>query len=388
MKLSKDQKTLDQIAPLVEYAFLKKYDVRKDTNFMSRYNHSIGYGEFHDKKLQSYVMVNQFENQVFDHKVKMAGIGYVASYPENRGHGDITRIMKEILLDLHNNGVAISNLAPWSETFYRQYGYENAIYLKIYNIKPLMFRYFKAPKTGKLLRGRWSDPDLQKLVLDLYEKQLTSGEEQDTVIREKWWWDRLTTYYPGRYTAVYVDENDVPQAYMFYRIIGNEFVAEELYSTNKAGALGILSLIGSHISSCNNFKLIMPENSFIEEYFPDQEGIKVNTVPYMMSRIVDVSLLLPCLKAQGSNNVNIEITDDRDCSWNNGIWNIAITSDNRIKCQKVDGKPDFKGTITDWTKVLLGRLSLKRAVKLNLIERTGSQPLEFEKGVISFYDYF
>lgn len=292
MKLSNDQKTLDQIAPLVEYAFLKKYDVRKDINFMSRYKHSTGYGEFHDQKLQSYVMVNNLENQVFDHKVKMAGIGYVASYPENRRHGDITRIMKEILLDLHKNNVIISKLAPWSETFYRQYGYENAIYQKIYNIKPSMFKYFRPPKKGKLLRGKWDDLELQKLVLDLYNKQLTSGEERDTVIREKWWWNRFTTYYPDRYTAIYIDENNIPQAYMFYQIIGNEFIAEELYFTNRISTIGMLSLMESHISSCNSFKIIMPENSFIEEYFPDQAGITVNIVPYMMNRIIDISLLL------------------------------------------------------------------------------------------------
>lgn len=388
MKLSKDQKTLDQIAPLVEYAFLKNYDVRKDTNFMSRYDHSTGYGEFHDDKLQSYVMVNHFENQVFDHKVKMAGVGYVASYPENRGHGDITRIMKEILADLHNNDVTISNLAPWSETFYRQYGYENAIYQKFYNIKPAMFRYFKPPKTGKLLRGRWSDSDLQKLVLALYEKQLTSGEEQNTVIREKWWWDRFVTYYPGRYAAVYVDENNIPQAYMFYRINGNEFDAEELYFANKTGALGMLSLIGSHISSCSNFKLIMPESSLIEEYFPDQEGIKINVVPYMMSRIVDLPSLISCLKSVGKIDANIEVTDDLDCPWNNGIWHISEADNNHLRCQKTDNKPDYTGSITNWTKVLLGRLSLKQAVKLNLIEKTGNKNLEFKKGVVSFYDYF
>ena len=38
MKLSQNKETLDQIAPLVEYAFLKNNDIREDPNFSSRYN--------------------------------------------------------------------------------------------------------------------------------------------------------------------------------------------------------------------------------------------------------------------------------------------------------------------------------------------------------------
>ena len=48
MKLNKDKETLDQVAPLVEYAFLKNNDIRRDSNFLSRYNHSMGFGEYKD----------------------------------------------------------------------------------------------------------------------------------------------------------------------------------------------------------------------------------------------------------------------------------------------------------------------------------------------------
>ena len=37
-------------------------------------------------------MVNKFKSEVFGHHVPMAGIGYVASYPEYRGQGHIFEI--------------------------------------------------------------------------------------------------------------------------------------------------------------------------------------------------------------------------------------------------------------------------------------------------------
>lgn len=95
MKLNKDKETLDQIAPLIEYAFFKNNDIREDVNFLSRYNHSMGFGEYKDDDLASYIMVNEFKSRIFAKKVKMGGVGYVASYPENRG------LMKDIILELH-----------------------------------------------------------------------------------------------------------------------------------------------------------------------------------------------------------------------------------------------------------------------------------------------
>lgn len=66
-------------------------------------------------------MVNQFKSEVFGNHVPMAGIGYVASYPEYRGQGHISKLMKEILQDLHEQDVPFANLAPFSESFYRHY---------------------------------------------------------------------------------------------------------------------------------------------------------------------------------------------------------------------------------------------------------------------------
>ena len=128
MKLEKNQDNLNKIASLIEYAFLKNEDLTHDINFKSRYNHSIGYGCFNQTKLTSYIMVNQFKSEVFGNHVPMAGIGYVASYPEYRGQGHISKLMKEILQALHEQDVPFANLAPFSESFYRHYGFSNSIY--------------------------------------------------------------------------------------------------------------------------------------------------------------------------------------------------------------------------------------------------------------------
>ena len=387
MKLNKDSQTLDQIAPLVEYSFLKTNDLRQDANFLSRYDHSMGFGEYKDGKLASYIMVNEFESRIFAKKVKMGGVGYVASYPENRGQGDINRLMNEIILELYKQNYAISNLAPFSESFYRRYGYENAIYEKMYELNPAYLRFFKPIKEGKIVRGKWKDSNLKEAVIKLYQDKLNQNNQRNTVDREEWWWDHLDTYYPGRFICVYFDKSNQPAGYMFYRIRDRDFRVEELYYKTPQAAKALLSIIASHSSSDLKYYVKMPESSLLGEFFPEQEGLKVQILPYMMTRIINVEQVLEALYLTNSGKINIEITDDEIVAENNGTWEIdQINKETKVRKNEKD--PDYSGSLTNWTKVLLGHLTLKQAVRLGFIKEHHPVDNDFIKGEVSFYDYF
>ena len=386
MKLNQDKETLDQIAPLVEYAFLKNNDIREDPNFLSRYNHSMSFGEYKDDHLASYIMVNKFKSRIFAKKVKMGGVGYVASYPENRGQGDINRLMKEIILELHDQNYAISNLAPFSEIFYRRYGYENAIYEKMYQIQPDYLRFFKPVQEGKVVRGRWSDSSLKNAVIELYQAKLNQDDQRNTVVRAEWWWDRLDTYYPGRSICVYFDKNQQPQGYMFYRIVERNFRVEEMYYQTPQAAKALLSIIASHSSSDLKYYVKMPEESLLGEFFPEQEGITVKILPYMMTRIINVKQVLEALPLVNNKKLTIEVTNDDIIAENNGVWLIDNADEPRVR--EVETDPDYTASLTNWTKVLLGHLTLKQAVQLGFVKENHPVNTDFVKGDVSFYDYF
>lgn len=386
MKLNQDKETLDQIAPLVEYAFLKNNDIREDPNFLSRYNHSMSFGEYKDGHLASYIMVNKFKSMLFAKKVKMGGVGYVASYPENRGQGDINRLMKEIMLELHDQNYAISNLAPFSETFYRRYGYENAIYEKMYQIQPAYLRFFKAVQEGKVVRGRWSDSSLKNAVIKLYQAKLNQDDQRNTVVRAEWWWDRLDTYYPGRSICVYFDKKQQPQGYMFYRIVERNFRVEEMYYQTPQAAKALLSIIASHSSSDLKYYVKMPEESLLEEFFPEQEGITVKILPYMMTRIINIKQVLEASPLVNNKKLTIEVTNDDIIAENNGVWLIDNANEPRVR--EVETDPDYTASLTNWTKVLLGHLTLKQAVQLGFVKENHPVNTDFVKGDVSFYDYF
>ncbi|OUQ57073.1 GNAT family N-acetyltransferase [Lactobacillus gallinarum] len=388
MKLKKNQDNLKQIASLIEYAFLKDSDLTTDANFMSRYDHSDGYGYFDQGKLTSYMMVNQFKGEIFGHHVPIAGIGYVSSYPECRGRGHISKLMEEVIHDLHENKILVANLAPFSEDFYRHYGFSNSIYQKEYRFSGDALASFKLPRKGKVLRGKWDDLIVQNGVIQLYERQLHTDDERNTIIREAWWWNRLDSYYHHRDIAVYFDNAGRPMSYLIYRIVDNCFMADELYSITPQGLSSILGFMAAHIGSVKEFCMMLPEKSLLAELFPEQNELDIQLHPYMMSRIIDFQKVLSCMRPLQEGTFNIEVNYDDQCPWNIGVW--QLDNHNReVTCErKEDELVDFSGPITAWTQVLLGRLTLKAAIELGLITNYRIKKLDFVKGKVSFYDYF
>lgn len=387
MKLTKDEETLKQIASLVEYAFLKKEDLTKDPVFMSRYKNSIGFGEYHDGKLASYIMVNTFESYVNKKKVKMGAIGYVASSPENRGKGDISRLMKEVLRYFADNDYGFSNLAPFSESFYAHYGYANAIYQQMLLPTNEALKGFKPLKEGTIKRGSLNDSKLLEAVKELHKKALENGSQRNTVSRPDWWWERMDQYYDHPYVFVYFDEDDTPKGYMIYQIKQQDLIVREFYFETIKAAKGLLSIIASHSSMNLKYQLVLAEKSMVFELFDNQNEISKTIRPYMMSRIVYFEQIAQAMKFKHDGKLIIEISNDDIIDKNNGLWKLDFY-DGKMHVDRAQLMPNYKGSIEDWTKILLGHLTLKQAIKLGFIKQNIASDVEFVKGDIDFYDYF
>lgn len=386
MKIAKNDKNLNKISSLVKYAFKKNKEPEKDPNFLSRYNHSLDYGISSDDKIVSYLMVNIFNSRVFTKRTKMAGIGYVSSAKEARGKGNITKLMREALLDLHKQGIPYANLAPFSERFYRQYGFENTIYQKIYSFNKSALDHLITPKDGNFKVGSWKDLIVQNGAAQLYEVPLHTTNERNTLNRPFWWWNRLEKYYPGRHLVVYFGRIGLPQAYMFYRLIDGVCHVDELYADAGIGIRGLLGYLKDKVN-CDKFRIVMPAESVLENYFPEQQRLNIQIKTYMMSRIIDFEKIISYMKLPYHVNAIIKVTDDELCPWNIGTWQLTYDKDG-YRVKKIDAKAEYAGSIKAWTKVLLGELTLDQAIDSGEIKGNKNSKLDFAKGTVSFYDYF
>ncbi|MDT2703061.1 GNAT family N-acetyltransferase [Enterococcus dongliensis] len=380
MKLTRDHQTLKAITDLIEYAFKKQQSIIDDPLFLSRYEHADCYGVYQENELTNLVMANHFEIQLFQQRIKMAGVGYVASYPEYRGQGGISTIMPELLSDLYEQGVAVSQLAPFSEAFYRKFGYEPTSRRKTYRIPANAFHYLTSDKRGSVKRGTWQQ--MKPLIQSIYQHLLTE-RQVGTVVREDWWWERLDEYYPHRFYAVTFDDTATAKGYIIYRMQGSTLVVDELAYENEFALKKLLTYLKAHVSSFEEFLYHAPVHERIEKCFQEQECLTITLEPYMMSRIIDIEQLLMKLPIH-QEEIILEVTEDKECPWNVGSWLISQGT-----CQKVQKSGDISASIHGWSELLLGELTLAEGIFLGKFTVSNGVEAElFSKGQQSFYDYF
>lgn len=376
MKLNQEEKTKQQVAEVIEYAFNKKTSILNDAKFLSRYQHSTCYGSFNEGQLVSLVMNNHFHSQLYGSQVQMAGIGNVASLPEFRGQGDISQLMAELFLDLKERQIPLAELAPFSESFYRKFGFENTSWQKIYHIPQTAFQHFTSERSGTVKRDSWDS--LKPEILRLYHSHLTA-KEVGTMARENWWWERLNLYYPRRFYAVCYDDAQMAQGYLIYRLEGTEFLVDELVYANHFALRKILSYLKAHTSAFQQFIYKAPLHEVVEHCFNEQELIKIIKKPYMMRRIVDIQTVLASLPF--TTEFSIQITEDRYCPWNTGTWLKTATG-----VEKINTQADLSGTIQSFNQLLVGEATLEQSMLLGQI--IGTKAIVLPKGQQSFYDYF
>lgn len=369
-----------QIANVIQYAFNKSTSPLSDDNFISRYDHSDCYGGFFKENLASTIMVNHFEEQVFDSKVKMAGIGYVATLPEYRGMGHIQQLMDEIFQDLHRQGVVLSQLAPFSEMFYRQFGYENTSDRMVYRFDKSSVQLFSTEKRGYIRRGNWKE--CQSDIYEVYQKVIHSGKEVGSVVREDWWWNRLDSYYAPRHYAVAYDENNSAVGYMIYHMDKSTFIVDECCYLNVFALKKLLTFMKAHISSFDTFLYYTSMHDELIHLIPEVRFVNMRQETYMMTRIIDMQALLNVLPLR--DDVVIGVKNDTTCPWNNGSWKKV-----NGEFELVEQEADLSADIQTWAAYFLGNLSFEDGLFLEKWhgDTTMSEPLLY-KGQQHFYDYF
>ena len=95
---------MKEMFDLVIYAFNQEPTAERQERFEKLLSHTQSYGFLIDEQLTSQVMATPFQVNFHGVRYPMAGIGYVASYPEYRGEGGISAIMKEMLADCETKG--------------------------------------------------------------------------------------------------------------------------------------------------------------------------------------------------------------------------------------------------------------------------------------------
>ena len=387
-----DKKDIEKVHELGSYAFNMDHTEEQKQAYIEKNTFIDNYVDEVDGEVLSQIVSYPFEVTIKGQVMKMSGIGDVASYPETRGSGGIRNIFSTIFKDLHENGTELSYLAPFSQPFYRKFGYETVFDSEEIRIPKAVITQIKPEKKGKVKRVKWEDEDTKAILKEIYRDTLE--KVHGSVIREDYWW-HYTMIKKQKRVAICYDDNNMPQGYLIYGLVGaSEFQIFEMAYRNSFALRKLMSFVSSHSGSFNEFVSTNLPDKAVLELFTEISGITRKTYSYMMVKIVNFKQFIekyPFKKVEKEADFYVDIQDN-SCKWNNGIFHLVIKN-GKATCEKVTEakKIDYSGSIQRFTQVFMGRLTLEKAVWLELIdEKTeGSNLSELIDSVTPrMYDYF
>lgn len=363
-------KDLEKIHELASYAFNISHTEEQKQAYIKKNHHTINYVMENNHDIHSQIIVYPFEVNIHDRVMRMAGIGDVATYPEARGTGSIRQLFQAIFKDLHENGTELSYLAPFSQIFYRKFGYENLFNNQELRFPKLVLNQIKPVKTGKTKRASWHDLSTKETIKKLYQKTL--GQEHGSLIRPDFWWEHYLRADKQLKFALTYNDNDEATGYLIYQLIGNqEFIIKELAYVNIAAFKQLLNFVSSHNGSFNEFVSHDAKNSMLLTQFSETQEITQKNMSGMMGRIINFKQFIENFsfkEIETEETFYIEVIDDM-CSWNHGTFKICIQN-GVATCEKSEfATVDYYGTIQAWLPVLMGVHSLEQSIFYELIER-------------------
>ncbi|MDT2756567.1 GNAT family N-acetyltransferase [Enterococcus asini] len=348
--------SLEEMLNIVAYAFQWELSERNVQRFTSLAEHSWNYGSFDENDdLASQVMATPFQVDLFGDRHVMAGIGFVATYPEYRSQGRIDRIMKQLLADCREEGVTLSYLAPFSYSFYRRYGYELTFERAVYEV-PSIDWPDSARTAGQVKRLSWEKA--QGVIQEVYQK--APKHHKGGLVREDWWEQFKFPLRKDYQYAIYYDEKGIAQGYLVYLLAPGIFTIAEWSWLTGAAFSGLNRFVASHKGSVAKIVYDVGFDGDNLQFLATNPMTHFRVRPEMMARVVDVKRFLKASKKIRNlkKSIAFEITDDVYAPWNQGIFELQKQgADVGIKQVEATVLPTISLTIQRFTQLFMGYLT-------------------------------
>lgn len=339
-----------------EFAFQIKLTPEKKESQRVTFRPEENWGAFDEHgMLLSGLILLPFEAWIQGRRLMMGGIAGVATWPEARRQGCVSKLVLHSLKTMREAGQTISMLAPFEFYFYRKYGWEMTVERKKYTIEKLRLPA-RVETPGEV--KRMLNPDIG--VLDQVYSKYASRYSGTLVRTEEWWEHKILS--KGGIVACYRNEAGDAEGYVFYEVVNRKLTIHDWASVSETARLALWTYIGNHDSMIDEV-IIM---AAIDDAFPfllPNPRIKQEVIPYFMSRIVDAEALAGLYQwsAGQSEEELVLLLTDAHASWNNGVFRLVWSKEGqgrleRVKTESV-GKPSeisISCDIQALTAMLLG----------------------------------
>ncbi|KIL37658.1 hypothetical protein SD71_03430 [Cohnella kolymensis] len=354
----------DERVALSTFAFQFELSAEEVEDRRNNFRPQDGWGIFDENgHMLSGLFLLPFETWIQGRSYKMGGLAGVATWPETRRHGYVSRLLEHSLQTMRDNGQTISMLHPFSFPFYRKYGWEMTCERKQYTIHTAQLPP-RIDTPGQVVRMFKPDVELLHPLYSAFASQYSG-----TLIRDAEWWERRVLNKKG-VIAVYYNEDEEAQGYVFYRVADRKLTIHELVSTNEMSRKALWTYIGNHDSMIDQLTITVAVDDPLPLLIPDPR-IKQEITPYFMSRIVDAEAFVrqyPFAEAETEEEVNLSLTDQH-ADWNNGNYRLKIAKEGTARLERLPGEESAPGGIACDVQALTAMLAGDR--RPSLLQETG-----------------
>lgn len=287
------------------------------------------------------------------HEVTMGGIGGVATLPQYRRGGAIRRCFEAALPDMAARGMALSYLYPFSNAFYRRFGYEIACDEVRWRLKLALLPSLDAPGRWQLQCGE-RDMTADIRAIDearacRYNCAVFGG---DTEYR----WTAADPFVTRDYCHVYYDAEGRPSAYAVIQARpGQDLVCKRCGFGDRQGLLGLLALLKRYAADHACAVLPMPADVDPRALLPEFSlgGVERTVAQRGMARVISVEKVLSLARMKGEGALRVAVRDGQ-IPENCGTFQVRFAPNAANDVQRTDAAPDVELTIQDFSRLILG----------------------------------
>ncbi len=243
----------------------------------------------------------------------------VATNPEFRKQGHMTKLFVKMYEALRREGVAVLALYPFDYAFYRRYGWAQCG--EVLKVRTPIGRLPTARPAGEFCMAETATEALGALAdvynsfFDRYSGHVARDEAAFASRLEELKLD-------DGYAALYRLDGRW-KGYILYHMAARELIVDEMAGISPRARMDILSFLGNHASTADTVAWVGPADDSFLRMLEDARGI-ATLEPYDMLRILDLPGALGGVPAAvGEIALRVE---DEHAPWNAGCWALRAQS--------------------------------------------------------------
>lgn len=306
-----------------------------------------------DGRVLSLIRILPYNILVGGREIPMGGIGGVATWADQQGHGYAGRLMTDSVRDMRENGLPVSILYPFSHRYYSKFGWETVGDVSTYvNLRQADIARHESPMN---VRAVLNNADFDSL-MEAYNR--IAPQYNGMVARNESQWKNWRNRLSEDKVQAYIIEDPDGQPAGFFICAdermpnGNETLVQPL-CTSDAACKAMFRFLASLPTNVKKLRIRAAAWPWLQEYFREP-FVETNCNPGFQFRVVDME---EACKARGyaagrSGSVVIGITDPQG-PWNEKVWALEI-GNGSCSIEPTSKSPDVTMSIRQFSGIFIG----------------------------------